>query len=121
MSAEENKAIITNLIEELNRGNTAPYNRAIEPDCEIMYWTGESMDKKSFIEFINTVTETHPDFKIAIEDIIASNDKVVVRYTESAVVKGSFIGMEPNKKRYSLPAIEIYRLSNGKINGLWMA
>ena len=121
MSDTEIKAIITNLINELSKGNSAAYSSAIEPDCEIMYWTGESMSKEDFIDFIDTVAVTHPDFNISIEDIIASDDKVVVRYTESAIVKGSFIGMEPNKKRYSLPAIEIYRLSNGKINGLWMA
>ena len=121
MSNDENKAIIKNLIEELNKGNTKAYKDAIEPDCEILHWCGESINKEDFLDFINTVTVAHPDFNIAIEDMIADEDKVVVRYTESATVKGNFVGTEPNKGRFSLPAIEIYRLSKGKINGLWMA
>ena len=46
---------------------------------------------------------------------------MVVRFTESATMQGNFMGMEATGKRFTIPAIEIYRFFNGKIAEIWEA
>jgi len=121
MSTEKNKALFRSLIEEVNKGNFDPIWDTMTPDCVIVDETGKLFTKEGYRPRLDEVLGAFPDYHLVIEDLIADEDKVVVRYTESATMKGSFMGMEATGKRFTCPAIEIWRFANGKITGLWMA
>ena len=61
------------------------------------------------------------DYHLVIKDLIAEEDKVAVRYTESGTMKGDLFGMAATGKKFSTPAIEIWRFENGKLKEMWMA
>ena len=65
----------------------------------------ESMYRKAF-----------PDKNIKIDDIFASNDRVVVRWTCTATHRGELQGIAPTNKNIKVSGISIYRFNNnGKI------
>ena len=49
--------------------------------------------------------------RIAVEEVIAEDDKVVVRYTAIATDTEGFMGRPPTGKRIRTPAILIFRLA----------
>jgi len=119
MSAEENKAIIRRLIEEANKGNMLWELWA--SDCVIHQDNPPEplLSKQELKQFMEELGRAFPDFHEGIEALIAEEDKVVGLYTETATMKGNFMGMEATGKQYTIPAVEIYRLANGKITEAW--
>jgi steroid delta-isomerase-like uncharacterized protein len=54
-----------------------------------------------------------------IEDTISQDDKVAVRLTSSAIQSGTFMGMPPTDKRYTIEEIHIFRIEAGKVAEHW--
>ncbi|KZN23640.1 hypothetical protein A4G99_12180 [Haladaptatus sp. R4] len=55
------------------------------------------------------------DFDMDIEDVISSDDEVVVRYTMRGTNTGGMMGKEPTNERIEMTGIIIDRLEDGKI------
>ena len=77
------------------------------------------LGKQELQQMIGQLLGAFPDFHEGIEALIAEDDKVVGLYTETATMKGNFMGMEATGKQYTIPAVEIYRLVDGKIAEAW--
>ncbi len=60
-----------------------------------------------------------PDFKATIEDLIASDDRVAVRWTATGTHRGEFMGIAPTEKTIRFNAIYIYRFVDEKIAEVW--
>jgi steroid delta-isomerase-like uncharacterized protein len=60
-----------------------------------------------------------PDQRIIIEDEIAEDDKVVLRWTMRATHKGELLGIPATGKQVTESGMTIYRLANAKIGELW--
>ncbi len=54
-----------------------------------------------------------------IEDVIAQDDRVAVRYTTRALHGGTLFGIPPSGRRVTLTGIEIYRVQDGKVAEMW--
>lgn len=57
--------------------------------------------------------------RFTIEDVIQSDDKLVVRWTNSGTHVGEFLGIPPTKKSFSVAGIDIYRLEGGRLAEHW--
>ena len=62
-----------------------------------------------------------PDLRAAERDIIAENDLVVVRLVVTATVKGSLLGTQADGTPVRWDAVDIYRVTDGKISEEWAA
>ncbi|HZT95670.1 MAG TPA: ester cyclase [Chloroflexota bacterium] len=62
-----------------------------------------------------------PDLNAAEQDIVAENDLVVVRLVVSATVKGTLLGVPADGKPVRWDAVDIYRVTDGKISEEWAA
>jgi steroid delta-isomerase-like uncharacterized protein len=58
-----------------------------------------------------------PEFRI--EDVIAEGDRVAVRLTTTAVHSGTFMGVPPSGRRYSISEIHIFRIRDGQVAEHW--
>jgi predicted ester cyclase len=58
-----------------------------------------------------------PEFEI--HDLIAERDRVAARLTTSARHTGTFMGIEPTGRRYSIDEIHIFRLRDGLLAEHW--
>jgi len=60
-----------------------------------------------------------PEF--TIHDLVAEGDRVTARMTTSARHTGTFMGIEPSGRRYSIDEIHIFRLRDGQLVEHWHA
>src|SRR5213080_388196 len=118
MSAENNKAIVLRLLEELvNQEKEAVWDELAHPDALVhgVYDVRGSAEAKSF--FADLIRAFHPRF--TFEDVIAEGDTVVVRLSESGTMSDSFMGMPSTGKSYTIGAVQICRLAQGKLAEMW--
>ena len=59
------------------------------------------------------------DPEFTIHDLIAEGDRVAARLTTSARHTGTFMGIEPTGKRYSIDEIHIFSLRDGMLAEHW--
>ena len=77
-------------------------------------------DPLSLIEGRDALVErlrdtTFADVMIIIEDVIADDERVVVRHTWQGVHVGTFYGIEPTGNRVLLDVVQVLMLSDGKV------
>lgn len=60
-----------------------------------------------------------PDLKVLIEDMIAEDDKVAVRYTLEGTHDGDLFGVPPTGRQLSIKSITVERVSEGKVIEHW--
>ncbi|HYL40744.1 MAG TPA: ester cyclase [Candidatus Binatus sp.] len=58
-----------------------------------------------------------PEFQI--EDVIAEDDRVAVRLITSAIHSGTFMGIPPSGRRYTISEIHIFRITDGQVAEHW--
>lgn len=124
MSHEQNKAIIRQIYEEvLNAGNLdlaraviaaeaidhAPYSRSSLPIGGI----------DAIEDFLIELCTAFPDVYWTVEQIQVDTDKVVVRTSVSGSHHADFRGLRPLGRQFTLAAMDILRLSEGKIVEHW--
>jgi steroid delta-isomerase-like uncharacterized protein len=60
-----------------------------------------------------------PDWRTEIGHLIAEGDLVCEQFTASGVQRGAVMGVPPTGKTVTLPGIQIFRISGGKIVERW--
>ena len=60
-----------------------------------------------------------PDFNKTIDDILAEDDKVVIRHTIQATQKGIFLGIPATGKHVAIKGSDIYKIEGKKILEWW--
>jgi steroid delta-isomerase-like uncharacterized protein len=120
MSEEENKAIFRKQIEHWNNKDMDPFWENIPSDILVHEESGKLFNKDEYRKQLEWILSAFPDYSLSIEDLMAVDNKVIVRYTESATMKGDFANVPATGKKVSIPAIEIWRFENGKAKEIWM-
>jgi len=74
---------------------------------------------EEFVKFVNEIRGSFSDMKLTIEDILAADDKVVVRWSATMIHTGHALGFPPSGKSVRIGGISIARILNGKIVEGW--
>jgi steroid delta-isomerase-like uncharacterized protein len=124
MSAEEqNKAVVRREVEELynHTGNLDAVEEIFSPDYVSHDPTsGEVRGIEGARQFAATFREAFPDLQNTIEDMVAEEDTVVMRFRGSGTHEGETEAFgPPTGKRMEITGITIKRLSDGKIVEAW--
>ena len=120
MSTEENKAVVRRYYEEvLNAGNiNALQELAVVQYAEHDPLPGQGNGLEGLEQRVQMLRGAfRPHF--TIEDVIAEQDKVVVRWTNRGTHVGEFLGIPPTGKHFTIAGIDIHRLSDGKMAEHW--
>ena len=119
MSTETNKAVIRryfeqvwkqdrpDLFEEFIADNVVHHGIEQVPGLEGMK-AGYAMSLQAF-----------PDLQLTIDDEIAEDDKVVIRWTLKATHQGELMGIPGTGKKITQSGFSIFRLANAKVVELW--
>jgi len=70
-------------------------------------------------QILAELTNTFPDLKITIQDILQDGNKVVVRSEISGTQKAPFVGSPPSNRKLLIQAIDIHEFKDGKIVRTW--
>jgi steroid delta-isomerase-like uncharacterized protein len=125
MSTEANKAIARRFYEEVfNRRNIDLIDELIGDEFINNDPTPvAARDRTSMKQFIQTLTTAFPDHHHAIEDVIAEDDKVILRCTFTGTHKGIFPGfleLLPTERTVCQRQIHILRVEDSKLVEHWV-
>jgi steroid delta-isomerase-like uncharacterized protein len=111
MTAESNKAIVRQYIDELNQRNTAILDELVAGDFRKAVRQGYERNVTAF-----------PDYAVEIHDMIAEGEQVVVEWSHRGTHAGPYEGVPATGKVITGRAISVYRVVEGKITdarGIW--
>jgi len=113
LSLEENKTIIRSLYEADNKKDLRILDDLISPDFyDPTFNLRGSEDYKKFeLAFF----KGFPDWIETIEDIIAEENKVWVRFTATGTHMGEWLGLAPTAKKVTTKAVQMWRIDKGKV------
>jgi predicted ester cyclase len=75
---------------------------------------------RAFRDYYSAIRSALPDARYEVDDLIAEDDKVVVRWRLLGTHKGPFRGIAPTGRPIVLKGIAIYRVENGKLAERWV-
>jgi steroid delta-isomerase-like uncharacterized protein len=110
MSANENKALIRRYLDAISGKD--------KPAALLDQYIANS--DQALRQHIAYSEGAFPRYEMIAEDMLAEDDKVVVRFTLRATHRGEFMGIPATGKPIAVPGIIIYRIANGKIAEHWM-
>ena len=120
MSAEQNKAVFRQLIEEgFNKGNLSTLAGLFAAGFR-EYQDGMLPPNLAGVKgAIRSLRTFFPDLKLTIEEIIAVEDKTWARLTARGTHQGQFMHVAPTGKTITITVIDICRFEDGKIVEHW--
>ncbi len=65
--------------------------------------------------WIRAITTAFPDFEADIQEILASDDRVMYEVTLSGTHEGEFAGIPPTGREIELSGMESYRVADGAV------
>jgi steroid delta-isomerase-like uncharacterized protein len=72
-----------------------------------------------YLRFIRSVRDAFHDLTFKVEDIVAENDRVLVRWTASATHKSEWAGVAATGKNVKVIGMDLLVIVNGKITESW--
>ncbi len=119
MSTEENIAIARRLIQEgFSDGNVAVCDELVAVDG-VEHQRGLKPGAAGAKETIQTLHDWFSDFRLEIEDVIASGDRVWMRARATGVNTGSVFGRPPTGRPLEITVFDTVRIEDGRIVEHW--
>ena len=84
--------------------------------CEIVS-TGDFGRTKEIVD--SEARAAFPDLNVTVEEVMAEGDRVAARVTMRGTHRGEFQGIAPTGKRVEVRAMDMFRISDGKIVEHW--
>jgi steroid delta-isomerase-like uncharacterized protein len=101
------------LVDELVAVDAISHDPAAPP--ELSGLGGAEMFKRT----VSMYRAAFPDVRMIVDDVIAADDKVVLRWHSEGTHRGQLAGLAPTGVRGSVTGITINRWKNGKIVESW--
>jgi steroid delta-isomerase-like uncharacterized protein len=121
MPTNDNKSVVRELVDEVfNKGNFELIETLLMDDFDDhSAMPGVPSGSEGYKVFVTMLHTAFSDFAFALEDIIAEDDKVVIRGTISGTNTGQLMGMPATSKHATWTATHTFRLASGKIAEHW--
>ncbi len=105
----------------LNAGDLDVAEQIFADEVLFHYPLGELSGLDSVKQYIGTVRTAFPDIRFTVEDLFGEDNRVACRWTLRGTQTGKFRGNPPSGKRVQVPGNTIFRLSDGRIEELWIS
>ncbi len=115
MSLEENKAVVRRLYEAVNRREWDSLDELFAPGYVHHSAPGHDMTLEELRQFMVGTVSAFPDLQANLDELIAEEEKVMARWTQSATHASEFMGIPPTGKRITWSGINIFRVVDGRI------
>ncbi len=104
MTPEENKAIAREHMQHIDRRDLEGAAAAYDPTAVCYGLAPQPLDLTGWKQSMSILLAAFPGSRFSIDDVIAEDDKVVVRHTLRGTHRGDFQGIPPTGKRVSISA-----------------
>jgi steroid delta-isomerase-like uncharacterized protein len=120
MSLEENKAIVSRFVEEVqNNHNLDAVNELFDRNMVDHLGQPVLSAAEGFKKFYSGLLAAFPDLRCVVHSQVAEGDKVATHKTFHGTHKGEFMGMPPTGKKIAVDVIDIFRIAGGKMVEHW--
>ena len=125
MSEEENKALMRRYYKQIDKATKDKRGPSFLDDFVAPNFVnhnpspGFTLDLEGLKQAYDHFLAASPDGYHVVEDMIAEGDKVVTRLSAHGTQTGELFGIPPTDERFSMTAIAIHRIANGKIVEHW--
>jgi steroid delta-isomerase-like uncharacterized protein len=121
MNKNEMNALIEQDLHVWNDGDLSIYDKILHPD-----FVRHEMDIKADMVGIEANKKNvqfnraaFPDFHVSADDVIFTEDTVIMRWTLSGTHLGDFGEIPPTGKKIKLSGVSISKIENGKAREQW--
>jgi steroid delta-isomerase-like uncharacterized protein len=121
MSIAANKTVVRRLLEEIwNRGDFSHADELLADDIvNHSAISGVPPGREGVRQLVTLLRTAVPDLQLVIEDLIADEDRVVVRVTARGTHQGAVGGTPATGRHMTWTGIHIYRLAGGTVVERW--
>jgi len=120
MSAEANAALVRRFFDAYNRNQPELYAEVCSPNYICRMGASESVTGLAAnLEMEAYFRTAFSDARWDIQDLIATDDKVVVRRTWSMTHTGEFQGIPATGRTVTGTGIDIFRIQDGQLAEQW--
>jgi len=114
---EQNKELVKREWEAWNKGDFETFKELLAPDyaCYFPSRSTTPMSQEETIEIRKMLQKAFPDISWSMEELIATEDKVIIRVIERGTHEGEYMGIPATGNKYETSEISISRIENGKI------
>jgi len=118
--AEANKALMRRLFEEgFHSGKLVVVDEVFHPNFVDRSTSEQPPGTEGVKDYISMVRTGFPDISITIEDLVAEEERVVVRTTWRGTHLGEYEGIAPTSKQVTRSMIQIFHVKDGKLLEEW--
>ena len=120
--SEDNKAIARRVYEIVSTGDFGRAEEIVDadaPDNELLPDDPSAKLIDTFKETFSEAREGFPDLSVTVEDVMAEGDLVTARVVMRSTHRREFQGIAPTGQRVEVKAIDMFRISSGKIVEHW--
>jgi steroid delta-isomerase-like uncharacterized protein len=123
MSLEQNKQLYRRWFEEVVNGGDLALADELLASSYILHFPGAPgpVDRHGHKQLVMMFRSAFPDWRESVEDVIAEDDKVVIRVTGRGTHEGEFQGVPPTGTQVTATGIGIGRIEDGRIAEAWAA
>ena len=122
MSVDENKAVVRQLVERTAAGDSSSIDELTTDDfvLHVLWGEGREGDRQVWKRTNDGGHVSFPDYSMAIDDMIAEGDKVMVMSTRRGTHTGQFATIAPTGKKLKVFRFALYRLEDRKVAEMWV-
>jgi steroid delta-isomerase-like uncharacterized protein len=120
--SEENKAIARRVYEIISTGDFGRAREIVDadaPDNELLPDDPPAKLIDTFEETFSEARAAFPDLSVTVENVVAEEDRVATRVIMRGTHQGEFQGIAPTGERVEVRAMDMFRISEGKIVEHW--
>ena len=119
-----NIAIVHRLFDDVaSRGQMGEIGQLVAPDFVAHGNPGEPADSlrgpAAMQAHMQVLRAAFPDLKFTVDQVVASGDRVAVRWTMTGTHQGTILGVAPTGRKFRVAGMHIFRVANGKIHDSW--
>lgn len=121
---EQNKQLMADYLERFWNENDVGAAEFVTEDVDLHGLEADvpvplSPGRKGLVEMRHIFDTAMPDFRMTIDDMIAEDDKVLIRWTGRGTLTGEFMGIPPTHRHATWTAMSVSRIEGGKMVEGW--
>jgi steroid delta-isomerase-like uncharacterized protein len=125
MSADRNRVTVRRFFEEMLSGHDLEVAGELFTEDFVDHDPDDPGGRLSGVagakEEVGLYIAAFPDMRVSVDDLIAEDDRVVVRATLRGTHAGAFAGIPATGKAVTVPAMQAFRLVDGRIAEAWLS
>ena len=113
-AAARNTQLVLEYLDLMDRQQFDAVEPFMSPDFSL-HFGGQQLDKAQTMALIRGVYQSFADFKHEVQEVLAVDDRVILRIIDRATHTGEFEGIPATGRQINIGQISIIRVAEGKV------